>query len=198
MSYNPTSIINEKIEIAFKENRSVLVLPYNRLGDLEAYKLAVALKTDSHLKQLDISNNEITDTGIKEIGRSLKSNTGLVCFNLSNNKFMLDGVKELFKGIKINQSIKELNISYNSWANGTLLSKELVVPFQFNKSLTKLHISHADINDDLFKIICEALELNDTLEYLDVSGNSIECAGDNMNSILEGMCCFVFYLSNRY
>lgn len=183
----PENIINEKMEHAFRERLTHLHLSQENFGDLEAFKLAGAIKTLEHIHHIDLSHNNITNAGVKEIGSSLKSNTSLFTFDISNNKFTYNGFLEILKGIKINQSVRALNLSRNIFqAEDNILKKEIIIAFHFNKSLTSLNLSNCNITDVVFRNICEGLGLNTTLEYLNMGDNLIEGCIEHRDFILKG------------
>jgi Ran GTPase-activating protein (RanGAP) involved in mRNA processing and transport len=83
------------------------------------------LKDNQNIEVLDLSNNNIGNTGVKNITKLLEANTAITELNLSDNNIGTKGLNRLCSALAYNKSILFLNISRNPipWgANKVLLA----------------------------------------------------------------------------
>ena len=161
------------------------------------------LKISKSLKELDISNNEITSDGAKEIATAISVNKTLEKLDLSSNEISNDGAAAIIDGLQFNISLQELNMSGNEitgegtqkittaiQVNNTLKQLDLSMNkisdegenflsdgLKNNISLLKLNISHNNITDRGIKVIAEAIKINSTLQNINISKNHISTEG---------------------
>ena len=65
------------------------------------------------LKVIDLSKNNLTKEGIKQLAQVLPNNNVLEVLDLSKNNIGVSGADELAKALKKNKSLKYLNVFNN-------------------------------------------------------------------------------------
>lgn len=153
-----------------------LYLSNNYLKDIN--QLVDALK-NSKLKSLDLSSGKIDENGFILLADLLKTNTNLQHLNLAFNnvKKNKNGHIQLFNSLKVNRTLKTL-ILYQNNINGNdclelaeaLCNNTLE---HLNLAFNNLYSSKYFNYNGIFQI-CNALKLNTSLEYLDLSGNKLK------------------------
>uniref|UniRef100_A0AAY5KLX9 B30.2/SPRY domain-containing protein n=1 Tax=Esox lucius TaxID=8010 RepID=A0AAY5KLX9_ESOLU len=122
--------------------------------------LVSALKSNpSHLKELDLSNNDLKDTGVEKLSALLKDpQCRLETLRLSGCLVTKEGCASLVSALKSNPShLKELDLSYNHPGDlgVTLLSAGLEDP---HWRLEKLNMDHGGewrLKSGLKKYVCD-------------------------------------------
>jgi hypothetical protein len=148
----------------------------NRMGEKSCAALGELLQKNQLLNMLNISDNSITNEGLKSItsGFDLAPSKEIVSLNLSHND--LEGVtaiENLGSLLDNSSSIVSLNLSENKIGDDgvELLSKY----FNEGKSrLSKLFISSIGASVNGLKTLFNALRLNQHLTYLCLDGNSLK------------------------
>ena len=133
--------------------------------------LASALEMNGSLEELDLSGNRaVTGIGHMALGESLKRNRGLKTLNISRCGVDDQGMMSLASALEMNGSLEELNLSWNVSITGIGLMA-LGESLKRNRGLKTLNISYCSIDDQGMKSLASALEMNGSLEVLDLSGN---------------------------
>ncbi|KAL6491381.1 hypothetical protein MHYP_G00017260, partial [Metynnis hypsauchen] len=113
------------------------------LGSEACEILSSVLQTDSTLKELDLSNNDLQDSGVKLLSVGLKSShCKLEILSLSGCMVTYEGCSSLASALKSNPShLRELDLSYNHPGESgvKLLSDLLEDP---HCALEKLQVDH--------------------------------------------------------
>ena len=120
---------------------------------------AVAFSNNGPLQVLNMSQNEISDSGIIAIGKALQDNTSLKIFDISDNKYHLD----------LNLHFTSLDLpKLHCGAAGAILISAFL---HHNKHIQILDISHCDISDDGAIAIreFESIKSNSTLQQINVT-----------------------------
>ncbi|WP_417905067.1 hypothetical protein [Candidatus Tisiphia endosymbiont of Micropterix aruncella] len=86
---------------------TTLDLSNNQIGDTEVKELAEALKDNKSITTLDLSNNHIGDTGAKYLLESLKINKFITVINLVGNEIGEAEAKNIAETLKINRDHTE-------------------------------------------------------------------------------------------
>ncbi len=85
---------------SLRGNHSLIGLNFSHnlnITGVGAKKIAKALRKNTKLEQLDMSNNKITDEGVECFVQLIRGNKKLKFLHLEKNKFTLDGVRKLEK-----------------------------------------------------------------------------------------------------
>ena len=130
---------------------------------------------NTKITHLNISNNNLSDTGAETIAEALEGNTTLVVLDISNNSVTDEGIKALAKALEGNSKLTTLNISNNNIGDdGAFLFSHLLN--NKNCNITTLNISNNNIHDtglmSIFDKLCNyEKESYIKLTTLDVSNN---------------------------
>ena len=158
---------------SLKRNRGLktLNISYCCIDDQGVKSLASALETNSLLEELDLSENHaVTGIGLMSLGESLKGNRGLKTLNISCCGIDYQGMKSLASALEMNGSLEELDLSENRAVTG-IGHMALGESLKRNRGLKTLNISHCCIDDQGMKSLASALEMNGSLEELNLRGN---------------------------
>ena len=118
---------------------SCLNLSSNELRDSGIVELFICLHHNTSLVQLDISNNGITSSGAIAISKCLRFNSCLQELDISQNELSDDGVIAISDSLKVNFTLNKLNIAENSITNNGALN--IADTIAVNKTLSELNIS---------------------------------------------------------
>ncbi|KTD73962.1 hypothetical protein [Legionella tucsonensis] len=190
------------LAIALSKNTHLktLILRLNPIGNTEAAFIAEMLKSNSTLKEIDLSYTHIDLPGIHKIALALKENKGLKILklagydlrkatdhlfqilstheslqelDLSNGYLQLDSSLSQF--LNESESLKKLNLSMNSFANYDL--DYLTDGLKKNKNLVNLNLSSCALDTSTngrLKNLAEVLSVHPSLTYLDLSSNGLD------------------------
>ena len=143
-----------------------------------------SLKSTSTLLTLNLSNNQITDSGMKCLSEALAVNTTLQSLDISYNIISDDGILFISESLKLNESLHELILSKNNITDGG--AKLLAEAIQINTALQELNISRNCISKEGVMRILEACIKNNSLQKLVSTHNSLSKSGlDAINEYLE-------------
>ena len=147
-----------------KDNTTLRMLDLSgcSLDSLSAESLAEALTTNSHLEELNISDNtEVGEGGIQHLMHALGVNKGLKKLNLTACRLTTQSAKRLADALSANKYLEELNISGN-------LLRDIGIKHvdQDNQHLKRLELVSCGITDDGLQRLAEAIQDNHTLSTL--------------------------------
>ena len=138
-----------------------------------------ALKTNSTLTHLTITDNYYRDIGVNALAEALKVNKTLtyldISNNISNNYNGDDVVIAIADALTHNTSLIKLYMRILLINDSK--AKALANSLKINSTLTLLDISNNNIGDEGAEAFAEALKVNSTLTLLDISNNYINDAG---------------------
>jgi len=151
-------------------------------GDIKAIFLAFMLQTQKNLKILDLSNNKISDFGMKVFSIALINESNLNTLNLSNNAIGNIGIKALQKATEDkNFKLPEKLILINNKITGDV-EKELIPiiehaiykhninkNFFFILKISKNYISFKTIHEIITLIRFNYLNNSDSLIFKNVT-----------------------------
>ena len=171
--------------LALRVNTSLttLDLSENSIGDKGASSLSEALRVNTSLTSLHLSENSIGDEGASSLSEALTVNTSLTSLHLSENSIGGEGASSLSEALRVNTSLTSLDLFYNSIGDEGASSLSEVL--RVNTSLTSLHLSENSIGGEGASSLSEALRVNTSLTSLHLSENSI--GGEGASSLSEAL-----------
>jgi len=128
------------------------------------------LKNSNSIVKLDVSNRNIDVKGSQLIGAYIQANKTMQVLNISRCGIPVAGTTVISDCLKRNTTLQHLNMSHNK-----IEAKSIAEVFQVNTSLQKLNISSCNITD--IGAISDSLKTNCSLLELDVSHNKITVDG---------------------
>ncbi|CCW60955.1 unnamed protein product [Phytomonas sp. EM1] len=132
----------------------VLNLSYAGLGTQGSFALAAALRVNSSIQTLILSNNYITTSGAMAIIDAIIESRNVTEVNLSSNRI---GAPETYPGV--NASLRGGDVINKLISSGSII--------------TKLSLRDNYISDTDLEIFSETLAENITLQHLDLSYNKL-------------------------
>jgi hypothetical protein len=148
------------VDLSLKSKYSLITI-----DEQSFLSLADALNQLQSLETLNISNNSLTNVGLKILCSTLEKNYSLRYLNLNFNEF--NDYSSIGKLLQVNSTLERLEIISNN-------SIELNGFIQFSKSLqsTSLtQLSLSKISTELVPYICSILENNSSLKSLQLELN---------------------------
>ncbi|XP_048011234.1 NACHT, LRR and PYD domains-containing protein 3-like isoform X3 [Megalobrama amblycephala] len=139
--------------------------------------LASALRSNSHLRELDLSENKLGDGGLMFLSDGLKDpHCKLEKLMLNKSGVTAEGCAALASALRSNSHLRELDLTENKIGDGglTLLSDGLKDP---HCKLEKLTLWNCNITDEGCAALASALRSNSHLRELDLTENKLGCRG---------------------
>ena len=131
------------------------------------------LQMNTRLISLTLCN--ITNNGAITIAEAIRLNTTLQKLNISNNSISDDGAAAISDNLKFSTSLQEINISQNSITNrGIKLFAEAI---QINSTLKNINISKNHISIEGLLYFMEKVKKNCTLEVVNITHNNVTRSG---------------------
>ena len=170
-TYGELALLCEVLKLNL--SMATLILCNNSISDAGALSISNLLLTNCTLTSINLSDNLISDIGAIHIAECLKKNN-LIELDLEINQVGDQGLKVLSKALRYNNSLDLLNLSFNNISNTGVnhLSKAM----KTNQKLSQLLLMSNNITDAK-KWITNLLKHNNSLQYLDISCNSIRNKG---------------------
>ncbi|XP_048018278.1 NACHT, LRR and PYD domains-containing protein 12-like [Megalobrama amblycephala] len=159
---------------------NTLILNRSSITEKQCVILTSALKSNpSHLRELNLSENKLGDSGVKHLCDVLKdSHCKLDRLRLSDCDMTDEGCSDVTSALNSNPShLRELNLSWNELGDsGVKNLSDLLMNPQFK--LVKLDLSVCSITEKHCVILTSALKSNPShLRELDVNGNKLGNTG---------------------
>ncbi|KAK9979023.1 hypothetical protein ABG768_012470 [Culter alburnus] len=175
-----------RLSAVIKTSRRALLNDCN-LTDKSCPALAAVLGSDTNLKELNMNNNNLQDSGVKLLCTGLKNiKCKLEILSLSSCDMTDEGCSALTSALKSNPShLRELNLSRNNLGDsGVKNLSDLLMNPQFK--LEKLHLSGCSITEKQSVILTSALKSNPShLRELNLSRNNLGDSGvKNLSDLL--------------
>ena len=148
-------------------NLKVFKINGNRMSDEAAESIAVILRSNLHLVEVDITLKHFTPIIGKSIVTSLKNNTSLKIFNIGNCKITEEIANEIALIIAKNLGLTELDLCGNHMTSVNAL--KIVQALKHTKHLKLFKPSKYMITKNTVDEVTSILSHNPQLEYLDVS-----------------------------
>ena len=127
-----------------------------------------ALATSS-LTEIDLTNNEIGDEGVKLLADILRRNPNITTLNLSLNNIGDEGLSTLAEVLATNSPLQNLNLSFNEITEVEALTPAIAA----NKNLVRLSLSRNRLDINQYIDLCHGLANNVSLEYLGLNEQRI-------------------------
>ena len=152
-----------------------LSLAHTKMTDFQMITFIDRLMINSSLKELDMSDNKISDEGARSSAEVIQVNPTLQRSSKSHNRIPDSGISAISGCLKMNSTLCKLNLSSNRITDrGT---QKLAEAIQINTTLQELNISMNKITDEGAKILAESIKVNTTLQELNISKNWISKEG---------------------
>ena len=133
-----------------------------------------SLCNNKTLERLVLWNvTDITDEDMTHVSTMLATNTTLKELSLSNCNITDNGVQYICEGLTKNQTLTTLNISHNRQITSVSTST-IADLIQTTTSLTRLDLDDTSLNNDDIKTICTSLTNSTTIKKLYLSRNYYE------------------------
>ncbi|XP_070580537.1 protein NLRC5-like [Ptychodera flava] len=165
-------------------NLDYLDLSHNNIGDSGAKSLSDVMRSMDGLTGLDLSHNNIGDSGAKSLSEVMRSMHGLTHLDLSHNNIGDSGAKSLSEVMRSMHGLSHLDLSHNNIGYYSD-KKSLRVVMRSMDGLTHLDLSHNNIEDSGAKSLSDVMRSMHGYNHLDLSHNNIGDSG--AKSLSEGM-----------
>ena len=167
---NMTGQVAEALASVIKNNTGLeeIWLSYNDLK-LSTSAILQALKENSNLEILDLSNNNITGEIAEDLASVIKNNLDLKQLNLGNNK-LGPSTSTILQALKGNSKLTLLNLNCNNMTGE--VKDDLASVIKNNPGLEKLYLSENDFKLSAV-LILQALKGNSKLRFLDLNSNNM-------------------------
>ena len=137
------------IAAALKKNTvlEALNLSNNHVFDVGVRSLSEAVSSNNcSLQLLDLSSNDITDLGVRHLAEILRTNQTLIYLRLSSNKISGQGVQLLANVLaRQNHSLREFYIDENKLISDSSIDS-LKQIFKYNRSLKRFYINNCNLS----------------------------------------------------
>ncbi|XP_073716372.1 NACHT, LRR and PYD domains-containing protein 3 isoform X1 [Misgurnus anguillicaudatus] len=165
----------------------ILWLRYCDITDEGCAALASALRSNTHLRDLDLcKNKQISDSGVKLICDGLKNpNCKMEKLKLRYCDVTDEGCAALASALRSNTHLRDLDLSYNNLRDSgvKLICDGLKNP---NCKLEKLRLCGCGVTDEGCAALASALRSNPShLRDLNLSGNNLSDSGVKLISDLK-------------
>nr|XP_055065306.1 NLR family CARD domain-containing protein 3-like isoform X2 [Misgurnus anguillicaudatus] len=160
-----------RLEMVVKNSKRALLNDCN-LTENSCFCLAKVFKSDNSLKELNMNNNSLHDSGVKELCTGLENvKCKLDILRLDKCDLTEESCSALASVLGSDStSLKELDLSNNKLQDSGV--KLLSDGLQKNSTLEILRLSNCSITEEGYKSLASALKLNPShLTELDLTGN---------------------------
>ncbi|CAF1648267.1 unnamed protein product, partial [Didymodactylos carnosus] len=129
---------------------------------------------NTFLTSISLADNSIGEGGGMAFAEMLQVNVTLEHLNLSNSDLETDSLIALLTILRYNPSLKSIDISrpiplfhHTNWMDDVAI--HIAQMLEKNDVLQELHLQKFEIRDYGFQWICEKMQHNHSLVYLDLS-----------------------------
>ena len=151
-----------------------------------ALKVASVIVSNLSLKNINLSNCHLQESGIKIIAEALAKLTSLVSIDISKNKITNNSMQSVIAAIRENSLLEQLNLSHCIEYNKHLKSapnqkpvNNILMPLTMLTCLKYLNLHSSYINDVTAKLLPVVISSNKSLSHLDL----IDCKLTNSGLI---------------
>ena len=170
-NYLPTEEVKNFVkDIANNKCLTYLYLQNNQLNDDSMEIISYLMTKNPYIHNLGLGYNKFTSKGIQSLCNGLMNkDSNIIELCLQKNNLDEVSLSYLAEALKNHQSMRSLNLSYNNFTKdecGNLISRIISEsPKLKNLNLTACHLGLK------IKDICNKLEENNTITYIDMSVN---------------------------
>ena len=189
---NDISILNTAIA-SFPNIKGLNLSFCLKISDNSFISLSGGFNNLTNLSYLDISSNDITDEGLKNLCKFMDKNSKIIILNLSWNKITSEGFSFLCKTISNNKlRIKDLNVCGNQIAyEGFKTFSEEVKIGTFN-FLHRINFSNNLLGDESLLLFLTLFNSFSNLAEIDFSNNkitdsSVICFSSIINELIDSI-----------
>ena len=195
-SNNMTGEVTEDLANVIKSNSHLeqLGLANNNLGPF-AIVILQALKKNTKLQILNLDNNNMTAEVAEDLANVITSNFHLERLGLANNN-LGPSAFVLLQALKENTKLQILNLNNNNMTGE--VAEDLANIIKSNSYLEQLGLGNNNLGPSAI-VILQALKENSKLKILDLNSNKMtaEVAEDLANVIKNNLDLEELYLSNN-
>ncbi|KAK5924376.1 hypothetical protein CgunFtcFv8_001248, partial [Champsocephalus gunnari] len=161
-----------------------------RLSEISCSALISALKSNLHLRELDLSENALQDSGVELLRDLLESPAcRLEALRLYNCRLSEISCSALISALKTNLHLRELDLSYNALQDSDveLLRDLLESP---DCRLESLRLRDCRLSEISCSVLISALKSNLHLRDLELSDSALKDSGEKLlRDLLESPAC---------
>ena len=139
----------------------------NNITESVANHLGFAIRSNTNLKYLNISNCYMNDHGLFVIFNALSDLNGLLHMDISLNRICNKAAEELTNVFSKNVRLTHLSIHKCDLDVGNCI--KIMSSLKKHKFLTQLDFSHNEINDDIALTLSYIVLNNIAIKYIDIS-----------------------------
>lgn len=148
--------------------------------------LAKNLSENTSCRSIDLNRKGLTDEDGVSLATMLEKNQGLLKLECEGNNLGVQSAEKLGEALRKNQTLRSLNLESNNLTASGNDQKgiiKLAEALQENKSLRVLLLSKNGITAQAGEYFVRAIEQNDTLTLVDLSGNDASPSVEQLRRI---------------
>ncbi|XP_066517822.1 NACHT, LRR and PYD domains-containing protein 3-like [Hoplias malabaricus] len=168
----------------------ILRLNLCKLGEKSCENLGSVLLVNSSLKELDLSNNDLQDSGVEKLSAALKNSLcKLETLRLGVCKLRLRSCEDLGSVFWVNSSLKELDLSNNDLQDSGVEKLSAGLKISHCK-LETLRLAGCKLGETSCKYMGSVLLVNSSLKEMDLSNNDLQDSGvEKLSAALKNSLC---------
>ncbi len=159
------------------KNQTIQILDFSTMGldDEHIQNLALFLKNNQNLRELNLNKNNITAVGATTVADILTGTNRLKKLTLSSEKSIGKGFNDVFQVLQKNTQLVSLIIEEKWKANGIddRHIDALVEMVTLNTTLKELNLCGNEFSDQGTQKLCQGLAMNNTLESVNLDSTTI-------------------------
>ena len=167
--------------------RTVDISRCSYVNDEEAKRLSDGISSNTSLKKLNISYNDLTTSGVFQIMRAVQNFRTLQSFSVNNCKIRDNASRFIAAAINLNQQLVELNISWNALTGIGAIS--IIQSLTNVRHLQVLKAKGCGLTEREAEELANMLSGKASLKELDLSWNELKAEG--ISVIMKVLCTIV-------